>query len=62
MNNAPCYRQWAAHLRDMADSVYQGELREILLGAVRDYDHSAEDIEAKAIETRHPERMLQHRR
>ena len=62
MQDASYYRTRAAHMRRMADMVHQRDLRDTLLGAAQDYDDIVEDIEAGAIEIRHPELLPQGRR
>jgi len=51
----------AEHARSIAARVHQPDLLEMLDRAAQDYDEIAEDLEAGAIEMRHPELMPQRR-
>jgi hypothetical protein len=49
------YRDRANHLRHLADMTWQHDLEMSLRSLARDYDETAEDLEAGASEIRHPE-------
>jgi hypothetical protein len=55
MDRASDYRKQADHARQLAEATWQDNLEEILRRVARDFDEIAEDIEAGAIEVRHPE-------
>jgi hypothetical protein len=61
MHPASYYRDRAQHARRLASRVYQPDVLEVLHQVARDYDDIAEDLEAGAIEIRHPELMPQRR-
>jgi hypothetical protein len=51
------YRGQARHARELANRAHPGAVRDTLLKAAQDFDEIAEDLEAGAIEVRHPELM-----
>jgi len=55
MNRASNYRQHADHARKLAEATWQHDLEEMLRRLAREFDETAEDIEAGAAEMRHPE-------
>jgi hypothetical protein len=55
MNRASYYRERADHVRRLAEMTWQDDLGGMLRGLAQDYDEAAEDLEAGAIEVRHPE-------
>ena len=55
MEHASHYRERADHLRRLAEMTWQEDLEVALRGLARAYDEVAEDLEAGAIEVRHPE-------
>jgi hypothetical protein len=59
MHPAEYYRERARHARELAEIAPQQSVRDALSKAARDFDEIAEDLEAGAIEVRHPELMPQ---
>ena len=55
MDHASQYRDLARHARELAEASWQDNLEEILCRLARDFDETAEDIEAGSEEPRHPE-------
>ena len=55
MDGASCYRERADHLRRLAEMTWQRDLEGVVRSLAQDYDETAEDLEAGAIEVRHPE-------
>jgi hypothetical protein len=55
MDHASHYRDLARHARELAEASWQDNLEEILCRLARDFDETAEDIEAGSEEPRHPE-------
>ena len=53
--DASYYRERADHARRLAEAAWQDDLKETLLRLARDFDETAEDIEAGATKVRHPE-------
>jgi len=55
MDGASYYRERADHLRRLAEMTWQRDLKGVVRNLAQDYDETAEDLEAGAIEVRHPE-------
>jgi hypothetical protein len=55
MDRASHYRHQADHARRLAEAAWQPDLQDTLRRLARDFDETAEDIEAGATEVRHPE-------
>jgi hypothetical protein len=55
MDGASYYRERADHLRRLAEMTSQRDLKGVVRNLAQDYDETAEDLEAGAIEVRHPE-------
>jgi hypothetical protein len=55
MDGASYYRERADHLRRLAEMTWQRDLEGVVRSLAQDYDETAEDLEAGAIEVRHPE-------
>ena len=55
MDPASHYRHQADHTRRLADVTWQPDLEDMLRRLARDFDETAEAIEAGATEMRHPE-------
>jgi hypothetical protein len=55
------YREQARHARELANRSPPGAVHDTLFKAAQDFDDIAEDLEAGAIEVRHPELMPQRR-
>ena len=62
MHDPTYYREHAARARRLARSITNGEAERMLLRMAEEYEDVAEDLEAGAIEVRHPELMPQRRR
>jgi hypothetical protein len=61
MHPAKYYREQARHARLLANRAPPGAVRDTLFKAAQNFDDIAEDLEAGAIEVRHPELMPQRR-
>ena len=61
MHSPEYYREQARHARQLANRAPPGAVRDTLIKAAQDFDDIAEDLEAGAIEVRHPELMPQRR-
>jgi hypothetical protein len=59
MDRASHHRDLAHHARQLAEATWQDNLEEILCRVARDFDETAEDIEAGSAEARHPEHLRQ---
>ena len=59
MHSADYYRRQAVRARKIADIAHQPEIQEMLRAAAHDYEEIAEDIDAGAVEIRHPELLPQ---
>ncbi len=55
MDRASHYREQADHARQLAEATSLDDLKEMLRHLARDFDETAEDIEAGATKVRHPE-------
>jgi hypothetical protein len=55
MDRASHYRHQADHARRLAEAAWQTDLQDMLRRVARDFDETAEDIEAGATEMRRPE-------
>jgi hypothetical protein len=55
MDRASHYRHQADHARRLAEATWQTDLEDILRRLARDFDETAEDIEAGATKMRRPE-------
>jgi hypothetical protein len=55
MDRASHYRNLAHHARQLAEATWQDNLEEILCRLARDFDETAEDIEAGSTEVPHSE-------
>ena len=55
MDRASHYHHEADHARRLAEATWQPDLEDMLRRLARDFDETAEDIEAGATEMRHPE-------
>jgi hypothetical protein len=55
MDRASHYHCEADHARRLAEATCQSDLEDMLRRLARDFDETAEDIEAGATEMRHPE-------
>ncbi len=55
MDRVSHYRELADHARHLAEATWQDDLEEMLRRLARDFDETAEDVEAGATEVRHPE-------
>jgi hypothetical protein len=55
MDRTSYYREQADHARHLAEATWQHDLEEMLRRLARDFDETAEDIEAGATEMRDPE-------
>jgi hypothetical protein len=62
MHSADYYRRQAVRALQIADTAHQPEIREMLRAAAHEYEEIAEDIDAGAIEIRHPELLPQRNR
>jgi hypothetical protein len=61
MQEASYYRQETERARRLARSITRGDVEEQLLRMAQEYDDIAEDLDNRAIQIRHPERMPQNR-
>jgi len=61
MHEANYYRQQGRRARRLSSEILNKEIAELLRRVAQDYDELAEDIDAGAIEVRHPELMPQSR-
>jgi hypothetical protein len=59
MHPAEYYRERARHARELANSASPQSVLDALIKAAQDLDEIADDLEAGAIEVRHPELMPQ---
>jgi hypothetical protein len=55
MDRTSYYHCEADHARRLAEATWQSDLEDMLRRLARDFDETAEDIEAGATEMRHPE-------
>jgi len=55
VDGASYYREQADHAGQLAEATWQDNLKELLRRLARDFDESAENIEAGARDARHPE-------
>ena len=55
MDRSSHYRDLADHAWQLAEATWQDDLGELLHRLARDFDETAEDIEAGATEVRHPD-------
>jgi hypothetical protein len=55
MDRSSHYRDLADHAWQLAEATWQDDLGKLLRRLARDFDETAEDIEAGATEVRHPE-------
>jgi hypothetical protein len=62
MMDAGYYREKAEHARRLAEGIANREIAQELHDIARDYEENAADLEAGAVEVRHPELMPQERR
>ena len=59
MHSGDYYRRQVVRARKIADIAHQPEIQEMLRAAAHDYEEIAEDIDAGAVEIRHPELLPQ---
>jgi hypothetical protein len=56
------YREQAEHARRLANLTHQPEMSEMLQRMAEDFEDIADDLEAGAVDVRHPELLPQLRR